>query len=99
MKSTGYISLLRCPICGEAPEKEKESLGRPGGHGYPGHFSYEYRCGCCKLLRGGETSDIYVSSEEANNQARELWNDKVASTKHYLDRLYVPKAFSENGVI
>ena len=92
--NTSYISLLHCPICGEAPEKEKESLGRPGGHGYPGCFSYEYRCGCCKLLRGGETSDIYLSPEDANNLARELWNERVESTKAHLDKLYIPRKYT-----
>ena len=94
-----YISLAACPICGEHPEKVKESLEGPNGRGYRGCFTYEYKCECCKLLRGGETTDIYVSPEEANNLAKELWNDKVSSTKHYLDRLYVLKAFRENEVI
>lgn len=94
-----YISLAACPICGEHPEKVKESLEGPNGRGYRGCFTYEYKCECCKLLRGGETTDIYVSSEEANNLAKELWNDKVASTKHYLDRLYVSKVLVENNVI
>jgi hypothetical protein len=97
-KEVPYISLAACPICGEHPEKVKESLEGPNGRGYRGCFTYEYKCECCKLLRGGEASDIYVSSEEANNLAKELWNDKVASTKHYLDKLYVSKAFVESLV-
>lgn len=73
-----YISVKACPVCGEHPELNKESLGRPGGHGYPGHYTYEYRCGFCKLLRGVETHDIYDSPEEAINRAKESWNKEVA---------------------
>ena len=94
-----YVSLAACPICGEHPEKVKESLEGPNGRGYRGCFTYEYRCECCKVLRGEEVSDIYLSAEEANNLAKKCWNDKVAGIKQYLDRLYVPKAFSENEVI
>lgn len=93
-----YISLAACPICGEHPEKVKESLEGPNGRGYRGCFTYEYRCECCKVLRGEATSDIYLSAEEANNLAKKLWNDKVASIKQYLDKLYIPKAFVEHGV-
>lgn len=73
-----YISVKACPVCGEHPELNKESLGRPGGHGYPGHYTYEYRCGFCKLLKGVETQDIYDSPEEAINRAKESWNKEVA---------------------
>lgn len=73
-----YISVKACPVCGEHPELNKESLGRPGGHGYPGHYTYEYRCGFCKLLRGVKTHDIYDSPEEATNRAKESWNKEVA---------------------
>jgi hypothetical protein len=72
-----YISLKACPVCGEHPELKKESLGRPGGHGYPGHFTYEYKCEFCQLLKGGEAHDLYDSSEEAKNRAKELWNEEV----------------------
>jgi hypothetical protein len=72
-----YISLKACPVCGEHPELKKESLGRPGGHGYPGHFTYEYKCEFCGLLKGGESHDLYTSSDEAKNRARETWNEEV----------------------
>lgn len=93
-----YISLAACPICGEHPEKVKESLEGPNGRGYKGCFTYKYRCECCKVLCGEEVSDISLSAEETNNLAKKLWNNKVASIKQYLDRLYVPKAFGENDV-
>ncbi len=76
-KEIPYISVKACPVCGEHPELQKDDLGRPGGHGYPGHFTYEYKCGYCKLLKGGETHDIYGSSEEAKNRAKEFWNEEV----------------------
>lgn len=76
-KNFNYIRVKACPVCGEHPELIKESLGRPGGHGYPGCYCYEYKCGYCKLLKGGETNDIYVTSEEAINLAKELWNGEV----------------------
>ena len=98
-KEIPYISVKACPICGEHPEKVRESLERPGGHGYQGCFSYEYKCECCKLLRGGETTDIYVSPEEAVNLAKELWNEKVDSAAKYIDRIYVPRTLVENNVI
>jgi hypothetical protein len=76
-----YISLKACPVCGEHPELKKESLARPGGHGYPGHFTYEYKCELCRLLKSGETHDIYDSPEEAKNCAKELWNKEVDRIK------------------
>jgi hypothetical protein len=76
-----YISLKACPVCGEHPELIKESLGRPGGHGYPGHFTYEYKCEFCRLLKSGETHDIYDSPEEAKNRAKERWNEEVDRIK------------------
>lgn len=72
-----YISVEACPVCGEHPELKKESLARPGGHGYPGHYTYEYQCGFCQLLKSGETHDIYCSPGEALNHAKEAWNKEV----------------------
>ena len=80
-KEVPYISVKACPVCGEHLEfltaDLGSDLGRPGGHGYPSHSTYEYKCGYCRLLKGGETTDIYVSSEEAKNLAKELWNEEV----------------------
>lgn len=80
-----YISVRACPVCGEHPELKKESLGRPGGGGYPGHYDYEYQCGYCGLLKGGETHDIYGSPEEALNRAKESWNKEVARIEKIMD--------------
>jgi hypothetical protein len=76
-KEVPYVSVRACPVCGEHPEKLTESLARPGGHGYPGHYTYQYKCGYCKLLKSSETHDIYDSSDEAVNRAKESWNAEV----------------------
>lgn len=76
-KEVPYISLMACPVCGQHPELRQQTLERGRGGGYPGHFTYEYKCEYCKLLKSGETTDIYVSAEEAKNLAKELWNEEV----------------------
>lgn len=77
-KNIPYISLKACPVCGEHPELVKNSLARSGGGGYPGHFTYQYKCGYCRLLLGEETHDIYDSHpEKAQNRAKTLWNEEV----------------------
>ena len=72
-----YISLKLCPICGEPPEKTTYSLERPGGHGYAGCHSYQYRCECCGLVKGKDIDDIYLHKDAAQNRARETWNEEV----------------------
>lgn len=82
-----YIFLKPCPICGEHPELRTESMGRPDGHGYPGHYMYLYRCGYCKLLdSGGWKHDIYDSPEEAKNRAKDGWNTEVDRIQNIIDR-------------
>lgn len=94
-----YISVKCCPICGEVPEKTTYDLGRPGGHGYPGHKSYQYKCECCKLVKGGDIDDIYQSSEEAQNRAKETWNKEVDRIIEFLSRQWVSKVLVENNII
>ena len=72
-----YIELLSCPICGAHPDREKESLGRPGGHGYPGHYTYQYKCEKCGLVKGQQIDDVYRHKDVAQNDARESWNEEV----------------------
>lgn len=72
-----YISLKACPVCGEHPELKKESLAKPRGGGYPGHYTYQYKCDFCQLLKGSETHDVYDSPEESKNRAKESWNAEV----------------------
>ena len=77
-KDIPYISVKACPVCGEHPELQKESLARPGGGGYPGYYTYQYKCGFCRLLKGIETNDIYDDfPEEAKNRAKTYWNEEV----------------------
>lgn len=73
-----YVEVKACPICGQHPEFIKESLAIHGGGGYPGHFTYRYKCEFCGLLRGDEHNDIYDEvSEAAKNRAKQSWNDEV----------------------
>lgn len=95
-----YISLQPCPICGEHPEFVKESLARPGGGGYPGHYTYQYKCECCKLLKTQETTDIYDKIPElAKNRAKEDWNTEVDRVLEYLNRQWVPKVLVEYNCV
>ena len=98
-KEIPYISVDACPICGEHPQRIEVDLGKPGGRGYPGNSTYEYRCEFCKTLKGGETTDIYVSRDEAINLAKELWNDEARRVQNYIDRVYVPKALAGNHTL
>lgn len=86
-----YINLKECPICGAYPEKEVSDMGRPGGHGYPGHFTYHYECPNCKLLKSPSFNDISGSSEEAAYRAKLAWNGVCASTQEYINKIYVKK--------
>lgn len=93
-----FISVKACPICGEHPHREECDLGRPGGHGYPGHSSYQYKCECCGLVKGVETHDIYSTSEDARERAKLHWNEEVDRIAGYIDRIYVSRALVENNV-
>lgn len=86
-----FISVKPCPVCGEGPQRITTELGRPGGHGYPGHKDYQYVCECCGLVKGESHHDIYGSSEDAINRAKKSWNDRVAGVQTYLDRIYVKR--------
>lgn len=93
-----FISAKACPICGEHPHREECDLGRPGGHGYPGHSSYQYKCECCGLVKGVETQDIYSTPEDARERAKLYWNEEVDRIAEYIDRIYVSRALVENNV-
>lgn len=94
-----YVSIKLCPICGEVPEKVTYSLERPGGHGYAGCHSYQYKCECCKLVKGRDIDDIYLSNADAQNRAKETWNAEVERIQLLLDRRYVNRTLVENNVI
>ena len=86
-----YVNLKTCPICGAYPEKEISDMGRPGGHGYPGHYSYRYECPNCKLLKTVGFNDISCTSSEAVAQAQKFWNGICDKTQEYIDKIYVKK--------
>jgi hypothetical protein len=94
-----FISVKPCPICGEMPGRVTQDLGRPGGHGYPGHVQFYYECECCRLLKGVPADDIYRDRADAMEFAKIKWNDKVEEVKEYIDRIYVPKVIVKNNVI
>ena len=79
-----YIELQLCPICASPPEKETCDLGRPGGHGYPGSHSYQYKCENCQLVKGHSFDDICLAKEVAQNRARESWNRECERVRHYM---------------
>lgn len=80
-----YIELQACPICGAHPEKETSDLGRPGGHGYPGCHTYQYKCLKCNLVKGTETHDIYDHKDVAQNRARAGWNEECDRIKKLME--------------
>ena len=80
-----YIELQICPICGAYPEKDVCDLGRPGGRGYPGSHTYQYKCERCGLVKGRETSDIYVYKEVTQNNAKQFWNDECDRIKKLME--------------
>ena len=85
-KEVPYIEVKACPVCGARPDMSKESLARPNGGGYPGHYEYQFKCSYCMLLKGDETHDIYTPPEEAVNRAKKLWNLAVDRIQKFLDR-------------
>ena len=94
-----YVSIKLCPICGEVPEKTTQSLEGPSGRGYRGCYTYQYKCECCKLVKGTEVTDIYEPAQMAQNRAKVEWNVEVERVQGFLDRLYVSKALVEYNII
>ena len=72
-----YIELQACPICGAHPEKDVVSLEKPGGRGYAGCYTYQYKCEKCSLVKGESITDISQHKAVAQNHARESWNKEV----------------------
>lgn len=86
-----FVKVKLCPVCGDAPHREECDLGRPGGHGYPGHKTFQYKCECCGLVKGTEVTDIYESTEEAIHRAKVEWNVEVERIVNYLRNQWVPR--------
>lgn len=72
-----HIIIKPCPVCGAFPRLKKRRLGRLCAQDYTGHSDYQFRCECCRLLRGGAYPDIYITPEEAVTLVKSSWNDEV----------------------
>lgn len=79
-----FVHLKACPICGAMPEKHVESLGRPGGHGYPGCSLYWYKCEYCGRVKGAQIDSIYRTDEAAAYDAKTAWNEEVTTIETFL---------------
>ena len=78
-----------CPICGDKPVQHRESMAAPGGHGYPGHFTYNYKCEYCNRVSSKITrTDLYCSPVEADANARNDWNEEVDYLTGFLRQTY-----------
>ena len=76
-KDYQVMKLKPCPFCGHTPTLEIIPMWH-GSHGYHGCHQYDIRCKNCGCRVGlGENSDIYISSEEAMNNAIKKWNRRA----------------------
>lgn len=70
--------IKRCPICGNIPVMNTESMEKPGGHGYPGCHAIRLKCHHCDLLKCSSSNTVGgISIEEAKKRATENWNEEV----------------------
>lgn len=72
------MELKPCPFCGTIPYLEKRPLWS-GSHGYHGCYIYDIhceKCGCYVNL--GRNDTIYITDEEAKQNAINAWNQRVA---------------------
>lgn len=71
------MKLKPCPFCGQTPTLEVKPMWH-GSHGYHGCFEYDIHCKNCGCRVGlGQNTDIYISSEEAMNNAIKKWNRRA----------------------
>jgi len=77
-----------CPICGYTPALDKVSLDHGNGHGYPGNYSYQFRCCKCGLIKTDITTDIYDNEEELTAIERIVkeWNEIVDYINELIDK-------------
>lgn len=74
------MKLLSCPICGNSPIIESESLDKGNGQGYPGKYFYYIVCPnkCCPLSRWiFSMNDIYRPKEKVIEYLHNQWNRKA----------------------
>lgn len=75
-----------CPICGSNPSLQIHYLGRPNGHGYPGCFTFRYKCPECGYLETDDIDSIYRSEEDAVDMAANMWNNYSTDINNYINK-------------
>ncbi|MCK9470333.1 MAG: Lar family restriction alleviation protein [Bacilli bacterium] len=84
-----YEAIKACPICGNIPHIEKESMDRGNGHGYPGCYEYIIKCSVCGYPTPQSCSTIYIKShEEAKAEVIKYWNTEVRQIEAFLKHKY-----------
>ena len=71
--------LKTCPWCGHDGVLKCDSLGKPNGRGYPGHFLFYVECSndvCSAIAPYGKVDDLYRSTKEAITKAVKIWNTR-----------------------
>lgn len=75
-------NLKPCPFCGEIPYIDRNRMWNTyydgTTHGYVGSYKYDihcHKCGCTIPL--GDNTTIYLSDEEAKQNAINAWNKRV----------------------
>jgi len=74
-----------CPICGSNPSLLIRYLGKPDGQGYPGCFTFQYKCPECGYLETDDIDSIYRSEEDAVDMAAKMWNDYSKDINTFID--------------
>ncbi len=75
-----------CPICGSNPRLLIHYLGKPDGGGYPGCFTFQYKCPECGYLETDDIDSIYRSEEDAVDMAANMWNDYSTDINNYINK-------------
>lgn len=75
-----------CPICGSNPSLHIHYLGKPNGEGYPGCFTFQYKCPECGYLETDDIDSIYRSEEDAVDMAANMWNDYSKDINNYINK-------------
>lgn len=75
-------NLKPCPFCGEIPYIERKPMwttySNGTTHGYVDSYEYDiycHSCGCTIPL--GDNCTLYISDEEAKQNAINAWNKRV----------------------
>lgn len=90
MKNKPLPIIKLCPICGSAPQLKIEDMGLPGGHGYPGCYSYTMSCPHCDLPKHVGSDTVYRPQNDAHRKTIEDWNKEVERIQKFLDERKEP---------